>query len=392
MELSEYDIKKITYKRGQYNCDADLLSRFPYDDDYNQNHDDESLDYNRFSDTKRRLMDDPIQINVITRSKTKITHAQPSSPIPQMSPLPSTSTANDGPIDHRTISLSMDRIRMAQAADEALAQHISSVQNQPDQHPNEMIENGILFKKISHNNGHITTIPWLPSSLIPDVLFLYHDHPMSGHLGITRTFHKIRQQFYFHHMYDSIKRYIRSCAACARCNVQRRKKPGFLQRETPPEGVFEVMQMDFWKAPIRSSQGNLYVLILTDRLSKFVFACAFPSATSRAAAEMLFENIILVHGAIRCLQSDQRSHFRNELLNAFTKMTGCEHAFSIPYHPMSNGQVERFNSTFCDQLKNIVIRIQIIGISICHQSFGRTIQPSMPQQNMFPMNWLLIAV
>ncbi|CAF4485095.1 unnamed protein product [Didymodactylos carnosus] len=66
---------------------------------------------------------------------------------------------------------------------------------------------------------------------------------------------------------------------------------------------------------------------------------------------MIFEDIILKHGAIRCLQSDQGSHFKNELLAAITKLTGCKQVFSIPYHPMSNGQVERFNSTFCDQLK-----------------------------------------
>jgi len=152
-------------------------------------------------------------------------------------------------------------------------------------------------------------------------------------------------------MYDSIKQYIRSCTECARFNVQRQKKPGFLQQEQPPDGVFEVLQMDFWKAPVRSNNGNQYVLIITDRLSKYVFARALPSETAKDAAEMLYEDIILKHGAIRYLQSDQGPHFKNELLAAVTKLTGCKQIFSIPYHPMSNGQVERFNCTFCDQLK-----------------------------------------
>ena len=66
---------------------------------------------------------------------------------------------------------------------------------------------------------------------------------------------------------------------------------------------------------------------------------------------MLFEDIILKHGAIQYIQSDQGTHFKNELLASITKLTNCKQIFSIPYHPMSNGQVERFNSTFCDQLK-----------------------------------------
>jgi len=152
-------------------------------------------------------------------------------------------------------------------------------------------------------------------------------------------------------MYDTIKQYIRSCSECAQYNAQRQKKPGLLKQEQPPDGVFQIMQMDFWKAPIRSNNGNQYVLIITDRLSKYVFARALPSETATDVAEMLFEDIILKHGAIRCLQSDQGTHFKNELLNAITKLTRCKQIFSIPYHPMSNGQTERFNSTFCDQLK-----------------------------------------
>ena len=343
--LSEYDIRKITYKRGQCNCDADLLSRFPCDDD-----DDDGNVPLRGRSIKVPLID-AVQANVITRSKAKAMQTRFPSPASPQSSSPPPSTDDDHSIHHRTIDLSMDRIRIAQGNDVDLSQRISSIRTNPDQHPNEVMENGILFKKISRIDGTVSKVPWLPSSLISDALFLYHDHPMSGHLGITRTFHKVRAQFFFLRMHETIKRYIRSCASCAQCNAHRRKKPGLLQCETPPEGVFETMQIDFWKAPIRSSSGNQYVLVVTDRLSKFVFARAFPSATSASAAEMLFEDVILKHGAILYLQSDQGSHFRNELLAAITKMTGCQQVFSIPYHPMSNGQVERFNSTFCDQLK-----------------------------------------
>ncbi|CAF4619291.1 unnamed protein product, partial [Didymodactylos carnosus] len=97
------------------------------------------------------------------------------------------------------------------------------------------------------------------------------------------------------------------------------------------------MQMDFWTAPVRSYNGNQYVLIITDRLSKYVFTRTLPSATAKDAAEMIFEDIILKFGAIRCLQSDQGSHFKNELLAAITKLTGCKQVFSIPYHPYNSG-------------------------------------------------------
>ncbi|CAF4574062.1 unnamed protein product [Rotaria sp. Silwood1] len=347
VELSEYHITKITYKRGRCNCDADLLSRFPYDesdiDDNGHPHRVRCFTSTLTSSTQ------PIQLNVITRSKSKAIQ-QSSSPTSPSATIPLSSDSST--IHHRSIfDLYIDRIRIEQMKDVNLSNRIKSILAQPDQYPHEIVDDGILYKVINRIDGSIIQLPWLPASLIPDVLFLYHDHPMSGHFGVTRTFHKVREEFFFPRMYDHIKRYIRSCSACAQFNVQRQKKPGFLQCELPPDGVFEIMQMDFWKAPVRSSNGNQYVLIITDRLSKFVFARALPSATAAAAAEMLLEDIILKHGSIRYLQSDQGSHFRNGLLSAITALTGCQQVFSIPYHPMSNGQVERFNSTFCDQLK-----------------------------------------
>lgn len=350
VELSEYNITNIRYKRGHCNCDADLLSRFPYDCS--------DIDSDDYPNRVRHLtptvpLSQPIQLSVITRSKSKALQQKSSSDeIPVTSPILLDSSSNDIENNHRSIiNFYIDRIRSEQAKDLNISRRLEAIRIHPDRFPSEVVTDDVLYKVINRVDGSIARLPWLPVSLIPDVLFLYHDHPMSGHFGVTRTFHKIREQFFFPRMYDQIKKYIRSCVACTRFNAQRQKAPGHLQREVPPEGVFDTMQMDYWRAPIQSINGNQYVLIITDRLSKMVFARAVPVATGAVAAEMILEDVILKHGSIRYLQSDQGSHFRNELLSAISALTGYQQIFSIPYHPMSNGQVERFNSTFCDQLK-----------------------------------------
>jgi hypothetical protein len=88
-----------------------------------------------------------------------------------------------------------------------------------------------------------------------------------------------------------VRNHIRSCITRAQFNLQRQKKPSLLQPETPPREVFEILQMDFCKAPIRSSGSHHYVLLITDRLSKYVFTRALPSATATETAEMLYKNI-----------------------------------------------------------------------------------------------------
>ena len=355
LELSEYNITKIRYKKGLCNCDADLLSRFPCEepDADDENH-----------STTFRLSSQPIeqnnsiQINAITRSMAK----QLSNDIQSSNSNSETTRTNIDSNDEINltntsynssliIDLSLERIREEQMKDPEMKDRVQRIGENPQSIHNEIMDQGVLFKLITRQSRMTIQLPWIPTSLISEVLRAYHDHPMSGHFGITRTYLKIKDKYYWPNMYNTIKKYIRSCAECAQFNVHRQKKPGLLQQEQPPEGVFQVLQMDFWRAPVRSNDGNQYVLIITDRLSKYVFARALPSATAKDTAEMLMEDIILKHGAIRCLQSDQGSHFKNELLSSTTQLIGCKQIFSIPYHPMSNGQVERFNSTFCDQLK-----------------------------------------
>ena len=109
--------------------------------------------------------------------------------------------------------------------------------------------------------------------------------------------------------------------------------------------------MDFW-GPLqsRSDRGNRYVIVLTDNLSEYVFAAAKPDCSADTAASFLLDSFILLHGAPERLITDNGTHFNNNLLHAVTTSLRIAHAFSVAYHPQTNGQVERFNATFAAQL------------------------------------------
>ena len=53
------------------------------------------------------------------------------------------------------------------------------------------------------------------------------------------------------------------------------------------------------------------------------------------------------------LVSDQGTHFRNHLMTNLRLLIGYNHIYSIPYHPQSNGIVERFNHTFVSQIAKL---------------------------------------
>ncbi|CAF3557902.1 unnamed protein product [Rotaria sp. Silwood2] len=59
----------------------------------------------------------------------------------------------------------------------------------------------------------------------------------------------------------------------------------------------------------------------------------------------------MIHGAAERFITDSGVHFKKTLMKTITTMMNSTHAFSASYHPQTNGQMERFNATFCTQLE-----------------------------------------
>lgn len=60
----------------------------------------------------------------------------------------------------------------------------------------------------------------LPKIMQVEVMNLCHDIPSSGHQGVTRTFGRIKEKFYWYSTSTDIHNYVASCAVC-----NRNKKP-----------------------------------------------------------------------------------------------------------------------------------------------------------------------
>ncbi|CAF1612309.1 unnamed protein product [Didymodactylos carnosus] len=133
----------------------------------------------------------------------------------------------------------------------------------------------------------------------------YHDHPTAAHFGSRRTWTKLKDRCYWPKMREEVESYIGSCEKCAKFNIKRTKPPGKLNSIMPPEGSMELIGMDFW-GPTRqeSANGNKYVLVITDYLTKFVVAKALPNNTTQTAAQVFVEEFIFKFGVPNRLITD----------------------------------------------------------------------------------------
>ena len=72
--------------------------------------------------------------------------------------------------------------------------------------------------------------------------------------------------------------------------------------------------------------------------------------TAQATARILWDNFICHYGFPEQFISDQGRNFESDLIQELCKIAGVKKLHTTPYHPQSNGQCERFNSTLCNML------------------------------------------
>src|SRR6185436_5270281 len=213
------------------------------------------------------------------------------------------------------------------------------------QYRNYEERNGRLYKKEGEKYLKI-----LKENEIDSVLFMLHNHPSAGHFGIEKTYQKIKKRFYWTTMLKDIKQYIKYCDSC-----QRRGKKGGKSHlyPIPIEDVFERIGIDYIGPLPKTAKGNKYIIVAMDYLTKWPEAKAVKEATAKESAKFIYENIICRFGCPKIILSDRGTHFRNELIKELCDKFTIKHKLSSPYHPQTNGLVERFNRTLKETLSKV---------------------------------------
>ncbi|GBM54870.1 Transposon Tf2-9 polyprotein, partial [Araneus ventricosus] len=106
-----------------------------------------------------------------------------------------------------------------------------------------------------------------------------------------------------------------------------------------------------WPGPLPPSGGQIYLLTIIDRFSRWPEAIPIPDMRAKTVCRAIFDTWISHFGCPSVITSDQGSQLRSSMFVEFTRMLGTQKIRTTPYHPISNRIVERFHRHLKSEIK-----------------------------------------
>ena len=211
-----------------------------------------------------------------------------------------------------------------------------------------MVEN-VLYRKIDTELGDVLQLV-VPKELRKEILFTHHNDVTSGHLGVSKTWSKLRLRYFWPKMYRSVVNYIRCCIECQMRKSPQRKPIGYGQLMEVPIIPFSTVGIDLLGRFPKSNAGNTNIVVCIDHCTRYVVTKALVDIKAETVAKFLIEDIVLKFGAPDKLISDQGTQFTSALMQSILHNMSTAHIRTSTYHPMTNGAVENFNKTLANML------------------------------------------
>ena len=141
----------------------------------------------------------------------------------------------------------------------------------------------------------------------------------------------------------------KSCELCAARKSPPRKQRAKLQTELSSH-PFQRVAMDILGPLLQSVRGSKYILVMGDYFTKWMEAFDIPNMEAVTVAEAFVFQFVSQFGVPDFLHTDQGRNFESALLMAVCTLLGVSKTRTSPYHPQSDGLIERFNRTLLSLL------------------------------------------
>ena len=333
-ELSNYDFS-IKYRPGRQNKDADALSRLP-------NHGSDSGHLLSGEVVSACIQMSEYPVNALVEA-TCFSHAVASEVAAPVFGVQSLShekwqqLQNEDPVIQQVVAVLNETLNSDDLSIDA--------QKLWRQKSKLKLKRGVLYRQRQDSNGSIVLQLVLPKRYQSEALNSMHDQ--MGHMGRERTLDLLIERFYWTNISKDVAEYISRCDRCLRRKSLTNQKAPLVNITT--SYPMELVSIDY--LTLETSKGGFKnILVVMDHFTRYAQAYPTRNQTAKTTARVLFDNFVCHYGFPARIHSDQGRNFMSKTIEHLCHMAGIEQSRTTPYHPMGNGQVERFNRTLLGML------------------------------------------
>ena len=210
-----------------------------------------------------------------------------------------------------------------------------------------VLKEGLLYQQ----KGNIEVLA-LPQQFRHKVMELGHSIPWAGHMAFEKTLNRIGSRFVWPGMYSQVSQF---CSSCEICQLTSARGVARAQLQSLPiiDTPFERIGMDIVGPLERSSSGHRYILVICDYATRYPEAFPLKSIKARQVANCLLQLFSRV-GIPKEVLTDCGTNFLSKLLRQVYQVLGVKGIKTTPYHPQTDGLVERYNQTLKSMLRKFV--------------------------------------
>ena len=255
------------------------------------------------------------------------------------------------------LDISADDLRALQDADTSLQNARTVADGGPTAGAGEnfLRREGLLYRRYTPpGKGEDAQVEQLalPTQCRPAVLRLAHNIPLSGHLWKKKTAARILQRFYWPEVFRDVEDHCRTCPEWQKSSARKPAKAPLIPLPIMEE-PFKRIAMDIVGPLPRSSSGKRYILVICDYATRYPEAIALRTTHASTIAEELIKFFSRM-GVPEETLTDQETNFTSRLLDEVYRLLQIKPIRTTPYHPQTDGLVERFNGTLKAMLRKAI--------------------------------------
>lgn len=234
----------------------------------------------------------------------------------------------------------------------------------------------------------------MPKEYHPRVLSLAHNSNLAGHLGVRKTYQRVLRNFFWPGLKTDVARYCWSCHTCQVVGKPNQPVPPVPLQPIPVLGEpFDRVLLDCVGPLPKTKSEHQYILTIMCAATRYPEAIPLHTLKAKPVIKGL-TSFFSTFGLPKTIQTDQGTNFMSRVFAQVMTKLKVKHIKSGPYHPESQGTLERFHQTLKSMLRKFCLETskdcdeglplllfavretpqESLGFSPCDLVFGHTMR------------------